>query len=251
MDLATEWRILGLSSDFEPMETGFLESIQLTPERREMPVYSVSEVALYLHIPEKTLRSWLFGRPYPKGGETVTSKPLIEPADPTGNRLSFYNLVEAHILKSTRQRDDVPMSAIRDALDWVTPDNPKHPLISRRFLTEGSALFEKRLGEIYNASKHGQMAFDILGPYLERIDRDSLGDPSALHPFIPSRPKSKVVTIKPGLSSGVPTVTGTGISIPVLYGRFKSGDTIDELADDYDLNREEVEDAIAYLDIAA
>jgi uncharacterized protein (DUF433 family) len=244
MDLFRKLQILGFEDDTEFMAI-------LPEERREVPLYSVPDSALYLHIPEKTLRSWLFGRPYPRGGGTAISRPLIEPADPSGNRLSFYNLVEAHILKSTRTRDEVPMSAIRDAIDWAIPDAPKHPLISRRFLTEGSALFEQKLGELINASKHGQVAFHILEPFLDRIDRDSTGDPSALYPFIPSKPASKVVVIKPGISSGVPTIAHTGISIPILYGRFKAGDSIADLSDDYSLKAEEVEDAIAYLDTAA
>jgi len=227
-----------------------IASAQMTAEdRREMPRYSVSEVALYLHIPEKTLRSWLFGRPYPTTTGTVRSLPLIEPADGVGQKLSFFNLVEAHILKSTRERDDVPMSAIRAAIDYAnqTPSVP-HPLITREFMTEGSFLFEEKLGEIINASKHGQLAFvPLIAGYLERIDRDSIGAPSVLYPFIPNRPTSRVVAIKPGVSSGVPTVSGTGISIPILYGRFNAGDTIQDLADDYELTTEQVEDAIEYL----
>jgi uncharacterized protein (DUF433 family) len=234
--------------DFED-EVGLLAT-PLVTDRREAPLYSVPEAALYLHIPQETLRSWLFGRRYLKAGQRVVSRPLIEPAEPGGNRLSFYNLVEAHILKSTRQRDEVPMLAIRAALDYATGGSVKHALISRRFLTEGSALFEERLGELINSSKHGQTAFHIVAPFLERIDRDSVGDPSALYPFIPSKPASKIITIKPGVSSGAPTITGRGISVAMLSGRFRAGDSIADLANDYDLKREEVEDALAYLDAA-
>ncbi len=89
-------------------------------DRREIPRYSVSEVSHYLRIPEKTLSSWLFGRQYTISGALRISPPVIAPADPTGSRLSFCNLVEAHILESTRDRDEVPMSAVRDALDCVS-----------------------------------------------------------------------------------------------------------------------------------
>jgi uncharacterized protein (DUF433 family) len=183
------------------------------------------------------------------GGGTRVSRPLIEPADASESKLSFYNLVEAHILKSTRQRDEVPMSAIRDALDYAAGDEPpSHPLITKKFLTEGRFLFEEKLGQLVNSSKFGQLAFDpIMLSYLERIDRDSVGSPFILYPFIPNKPTSKVVAIKPSVSSGVPTVSGTGISIPILYGRFTAGDSISDLADDYELSAEKVEDAIAYL----
>jgi uncharacterized protein (DUF433 family) len=178
----------------------------------------------------------------------VMSKPLITPADPTGSRLSFYNLVEAHILKSTRERDEVPMQEIRAAIDYAMADDPNpHPLITRKFETEGSSLFVSKLEQVVNYSKHGQLAFaELMRGYLDRIDRDTTG-PSGLYPFVPNKPASKVVVIRPGVSSGVPTVAGTGISIPVLYGRFTAGDSIPDIADDYDLTIEKVEDAIAYL----
>ena len=223
-------------------------------DRREIPLYTIPETALYLHLPVKTLRSWLYGRPYTLStGEMKHSRPLIEPADGNGYYLSFYNIVEAHVLKSTRERDEVPMQAVRDALDYASANDPSpHPLLSRHFLTEGRFLFEKSLAGLVNASKFGQMAFElIMLDYLERIDRDTLGSPFALHPFVPNKPLSKVVTIKPGVSSGVPTVSGTGISIPIMFGRFKAGDSIDDLAEDYELTKEQVEDAIAYLDEAA
>ena len=211
-------------------------------DRREAPLYSVADVSLYLRVPEKTLRRWISARSY---------QPLITPADGTGKRLSFFNLVEAHILKATRQRDEVPMSAIRDALDFAAGEPSAHPLITKQFLTEGRYLFEEKLGQLINSSKHGQLAFDvIMRDHLERIDRDSLGYPSGLYPFVPNKPASKLIVIKPGVSSGVPTVSGTGISILIVYGRFKAGDTIPELADDYELSHEEIEDAIAYLDAA-
>ena len=217
-----------------------------------MPRYTVTEVAQYLHMSPKTLRSWLYGRHYPTtGGGTGFFEPLIQPADPTGNRLSFFNLVEAHILLATRQRDDVPMAAIRAALDYASGDPSTHPLITKDFLTEGRFLFEEKLGELVNTSKYGQLAFDpILRGYLERIDRDSVGYPMLLFPFVPNRPASKVVVIRPGVSSGVPTISGTGISIPILYGRYQAGDTIPDLADDYGVSVEEVGDAIAYLEAA-
>jgi uncharacterized protein (DUF433 family) len=84
----------------------------------------------------------------------------------------------------------------------------------------------------------------------ERIDRDSVGSPFILYPFIPDKPSSKVVAIKPSVSSGVPIVSGTGLSIPILYGRFTAGDSISDLADDYELSAEKVEDAISYLHTA-
>ncbi|MDP9054447.1 MAG: DUF433 domain-containing protein [Acidobacteriota bacterium] len=239
-------RILDFDDD-EPVAE-FRMTGQPRTDRREIPRYTVAEVSLYLHIKESTLRSWIFGRPYPANGTIVQSGPLMEPADPGHGRLSFYNLVEAHILRTTRQQDEVPMPAIREALRYANARNAgPHPLITQQFETEGSSLFVSKLGELVNYTKQGQQAFaDLMQEHLQRIDRDTLG-PYALYPIIPNKPKSKVVTIKPGVSSGVPTVAGTGISISILFARYHAGDSIDDLIDDYGLSREQVEDSIEYI----
>ena len=109
---------------------------------REVPRYAVSEVTFFLHIPTNTLRSWVSGRTFPRISGESYSAPVIEPADGEGRTLSFYNLIEAHILKSTRQTDEVPMRFIRAAIDYVNEKYPaKHPLIN---------MSSKRLGVCYS-----------------------------------------------------------------------------------------------------
>ncbi len=46
-------------------------------ELRDQPAYALAEAARYLKLPAATLRSWTFGRPYPKAGKTVRFQPLI------------------------------------------------------------------------------------------------------------------------------------------------------------------------------
>src|SRR5437667_9922044 len=59
---------------------------------REHPTYSIQEGALYVHVPESTLRSWVLGRTYPVHGGVETFRPLIKASDPKRNLLSFYNI---------------------------------------------------------------------------------------------------------------------------------------------------------------
>ena len=66
-------------------------------DRREIPKYRVSDVALYLGIKERTLHNWFFGSSRTIGGEKRDYERLIEPAlhNPQGPSLSFFNLAEA------------------------------------------------------------------------------------------------------------------------------------------------------------
>ena len=221
-------------------------------DAREVPRYAIAEVSNFLHIPENTLRSWVSGRTYPRIDGEGFSRPLIDPADASGTFLSFFNLIEAHILKSTLRRDEVPMKYIRTAIDYVNDAYPsQHPLITQEFETEGQFLFVRKLGELINASLMGQLAMEpILKEYLSRIDRDTQKMPVALYPEIPGKPKSRAVAIKYGVSSGAPVVSGTGILVSALLGRKYAGDTLRDLASDYDIPEDQVEDALTYLEAA-
>lgn len=215
--------------------------IRFTGDVREHPRYSADEAADYLRIPASTMKAWLRGQNYQSGGKRHVFKPIIEAADPTNKLLSFYNLAEAHILRATRERE-VPLKNVRLALDYIRQKMPptRHPLLSHEFLTSGKEVFIDHLGTIINATTQGQVAMrEILEKYLKRIDRDDLGMPIQIYPVY-----SKHLAINASLSSGKPVLKGTGIMIAVLSQRRDAGETIPELAKDYGLNPQEVEEAI-------
>ena len=71
-------------------------------DQREIPRYGIKETAQYLGIPLATLNSWVNGRFYPTAAGKKFFKPLIKV--PAPGTLSFFNLVEAHILLATRKK---------------------------------------------------------------------------------------------------------------------------------------------------
>ena len=74
----------------------------LTNDLRDRPAYGLAEASRYLKLAAATLRSWLVGRKYPKGDGTGHWKPLILPSQMDPLLLSFWNLVEAHVLRALR-----------------------------------------------------------------------------------------------------------------------------------------------------
>lgn len=209
---------------------------------REFPRYSIPEAALYVRIPANTLRAWTLGQDYiTRTGQHRTFKPLIELADQRNKLLSFYNLVEAHILRFTTEQRGVPFKSIRKALDFVHDKIPgKHPLLTHNFETSGKDLFVQYLGQTINATAHGQHVMrEILEKYLALIPRDGYGFPIRVFPI-----HSKRLAIDPLFSSGKPIVKDKGIMASVLWGRTKSGETVAEIARDYGLTDIEVQEAV-------
>jgi len=209
---------------------------------REFPRYSISEAAFYVRIPATTLSAWTRGQDYrTSAGVHRTFKSVIELADPVNKLLSFYNLVEAHVLRSTTERRGVPLKNVRRALEYIRScSSAEHPLLVHDFEVSGKDLFIRQLGQTVNATRHGQLAMRrILDQYLKRIDRDAHGLPLRVFPI-----ESRRLVIDPQFSSGKPIVRDTGIVASVLWGRKNTGETISEIAEDYGLTELEVKEAI-------
>jgi len=227
-------------------------------DRRDVPRYGIEEAARCLGMSVATLDSWVNGRKYPTSTGQKFFKPLVELTAP-GN-LSFYNLVEAHILLSTRKKHRVEMPSIRRAIDYVRKTYPSaHPLLSENFLTDGKDLFIKKIEgptrqeQTINVSSWGQLGLGpILDFYLRRIERDDSGWPIRLFPIRMNWPGDltsdppRVVVIDPAVSSGRPVVNGTGVMAEVIFGRFNTGEGIESIAADYGLKVSQIEEAIRY-----
>jgi uncharacterized protein (DUF433 family) len=215
---------------------------------REIPSYGIPEAAHYLGIAEPTLRSWVLGRKYPTTAGFRTSQPLIIPANAKTETLSFYNLVEAHVLLFTRQVYGIQMPDVKNAIEYVRKKTgAARPLITQVFYTDGKHLFVKELESIIDASKLGQLGIrQILDLYLERIDWDKEGFAARLYPVRATSQKPRAVVIDPKISFGRPVIAGTGITASVLWHRKRLGEEIDEISKDYGLDKIAVEEAISY-----
>lgn len=226
-------------------------------EKRDDPrlvaAYSVAEAAHYLRMPEATLRSWVVGRLYPVAGQAKRSRPLIHSDDPNSQYLSFMNLVEAHVLAAIRRRHGVKLPKVRTALAYVRRQfQIVRPLMDQSFQTDGLDLFVERYGELINASREGQRAMkEIIGVYLKRIERDAEGLPIKLYPFtrdtqaeVSPASNPRVVVMNPTVSFGRPVIAGTGIPVVSIYERYKAGDSVADLADDFCVEISAIEEAI-------
>jgi len=210
------------------------------------PIYKFLEAARYLKIAPATLRSWVIGRSYPKGKGFGYFKPLIKLADKEQHLLSFNNLIEAYVLRSLRQEHGVSIKAVRTALNYAQAEfNIPRLLLSRELLTAAGELFLQRYGELINLSRSGQVALrKMLEAHLRRIEWDSKL-PVRLYPFI-DFDFQRLIAIDPLIKFGRPVIIRKAISTSSIVDRIDVGESLKAVADDYDLDVNEIEMAILY-----
>jgi uncharacterized protein (DUF433 family) len=217
---------------------------------RELPAYSLREASRYIHVPPATLRSWVLGRTYPLKAGEGSFQPLLALPDPDVLRLSFKNLVEAHILRALRTKHGVSISAVREALDEAQNRLGIDDLLyKQQLLTDAGRLFVESYGEAIQLTRADQLEmWFVLKAHLKRVERDARHIPLRLFPYLRARADDteRLVAIDPYVSFGKPIIAGKGISTIVLADRVEAGDPIDEVAADYDISPEQVEAAVVF-----
>jgi uncharacterized protein (DUF433 family) len=220
------------------------------PNLDERPRYTLAEAARYVRISQTTLRSWVAGRNYETAGGVRQSLPLILRPDPADARLSFPNLIEAHVLRALRTRHEVPMAAVRTALDYAENEfRIKRLLLRDDLKTAAGSVFLEYLGEIVDLGRSGQIVLkELLNAHLKRIDRDAAGLPLRLFPVNTARGLDgpKIVSIDPLISFGRPIIAGKGVRTQTIVERLDAGETREVVAADYQLEDHEIDEAILY-----
>ncbi len=218
---------------------------------RNQAAYGPAEAARYLRLPAATLRTWLVGRAYPRGEVQATFHPLIKPACAQPLQVSFYNLIEAHVLRALRTEHGVALAELRKAIAYAEKKLQLHRLLlSPQLRTHAGQVFLDRYVELINLSASGQLAMrKVFEDHLQRVEWDEWQFPVRLYPYIDSTQRSaaeRPIAIDPHVAFGRPIVRRAGISTAAIADRIDAGETVEALADDYDLTRDEIEQAVLY-----
>jgi len=215
---------------------------------RDLAAYAVVEACHYLLIPRATLRAWVAGRTYPTKAGQQFFRPVIRVPKKRPTMLSFVNLVEAHVLDAIRREHRIPLDRVRAAIDYLRNEfGSDHPLADHRLETDGLDLFVQKYGQLINISRAGQTAMrQLLEAYLRRIDRDAFGAAIRLYPFTRKGEgdQPRLIVIDPLVSFGRPVLAGSGVPTSIIAERYKAGDSIEELASDYNREPLDIEEAI-------
>jgi uncharacterized protein (DUF433 family) len=168
--------------------------------------------------------------------------------------LSFINLVELFVLADLRKIHGVPLQRVRAALGYVERTlGIARPLAHARFKTDGLDLFVEHLAPdlagsaLVNASAGGQVTVrEALEARLARVEWDRRGMAVRLFPLVRSdaavQPKS--IVLDPRRGFGRPVIAKTGIRASIVAERYRAGESARELAHDYGVDVEQIEDAV-------
>jgi uncharacterized protein (DUF433 family) len=224
--------------------------IATTTEIRDQPAYSLAEGSRYLRLPVATLRAWVLGRAYPTAGGARHFQPLVRPARRRPPQLSFWNLIEAHVLRSLRTDHGVSLRALRQALTYAQRElRIERLLLSQELCTDAGQLFLDRYRALINLSASGQLAMRrLFDQHLKRVEWDAWKFPVRLYPFLTADlpAEDRPIAIDPHIAFGRPVLVRSGISTAVLADRMDAGEAVEDLADDYSLTRAEIEQAVLY-----
>ncbi len=176
---------------------------------------------------------------------------------PSEAGLSFLNLIEIHVLAAIRRYHQLPLNRVRRAVGYVRQVfGTEHPLAEQPFETDGVDLFIRALDDtLINASRHGQLASrELMNAYLRRIERAPDGFPLRLFPLYRTdadtaqavQQAPSFIVVDPKMAFGRPVLAENGVPVDVVVSRYRAGDSIRDLVEDYALSSQAVEEAIRY-----
>jgi hypothetical protein len=135
--------------------------------------------------------------------------------------MSFWNLVEAFVLKGLREEHRMSFQRIRVATGELRRLYPElsHPLAQLDLAVLNRDLYSDRDGALVDASRGGQLGIrGVLELYLSRVEK---GEGGAIRLYLFTRPKlaaaPQFVAIDPTVSFGRPVIAGTSIPTAVLH----------------------------------
>lgn len=206
-------------------------------------IFTLRETAAYLGVPKSTVHWWARSQ--------GPQEPLITCFPSKGRQATvpFVGFAEAFVLSSFR-RAGVPLQRIRPAVEVLEKEiGVEHALASKRLYTDGAEVLfdyasksgEREVGELTVVRTQQRQFTGVVKDYLKRIHYG--GDGWADSVRLPTYEHAEVV-VDPRVAFGLPLVVAGGARVEDLVDRFQAGDSVSEIATDFSVPADQVEDVI-------
>lgn len=213
-------------------------------------IYDELLAAQTLRVPQSTLHWWL------EGGERRNRwyEPVLR-VSPTGSKtVTWGEFVEARYLREYRRTLQVPLPQLRRFITTLREETgAAYPLATARpWVGPGRRLFLEAQQaadldpELWAVVEPTTGATPLLLPgaqaFYERVEFSDPTDGVVLRLWPLGR--SAPIVIDPAVRFGQPTLRG--IPTQAIVGQVKAGDSVESVADDFDLKLDEVVVALTY-----
>ena len=223
-------------------ESGSRHLLPGLPPPTLRPVYTMTELVRYAKTSRSTARAWLRGYEYRTIGGPRAARPAA------GNRgseelLTFYDLVEVAAIAAAR-RVGVPLQRLRTAIDagrnlygW------ERPLVMERFKHDGHDIFvqDPDSGQPVNLSRWVRSRRAHIREVLKDLDYET----EMAARWWPAG-RDGGILVDPAVSFGRPVIEPSGVSTIAVLERWRAGELIEELAEDYGIPPSRIESALRY-----
>lgn len=218
--------------------------------RFETPLYTVAEAAAYLRVPRTTLETWAHGYTRKRQGRRYTKAEPIITSIPAGRRapeIPFIGLAEGMVLAAFRS-SGVPMQRIRPAVEVLKSElGLDHALASKRLFTDGAEILydyatkadEDDLRGLTVVRTRQRVFVPVIQDYLRRITYARDGWARRL-----KLPVSNNVIVDPERAFGQPIFAKGAVRVEDVLDRFEAGDSLEDVAYDFDVPVEDVEEVV-------
>lgn len=212
-------------------------------------LYTAPEAARLLKTPPATVRRWLEGHAYTRGGKTRVIDPLWRPRfGKVDNQLSlsFRDLIELRFVKAFVDQG-LSLQAVRACLELARECvREEQPFSTGRFRTDGKTIFLEGLAGSDDPAlidlRKNQYAFRSV---IERTFKDLDIEADEVLRWRPFHGKTSIV-IDPERSFGQPVAAASGVPTEVLVDAVRAEGSVARVAALYEVDRSVVADAVRY-----
>ena len=208
-------------------------------DRLTAPAYRIMEAARYARTSNQTIRNW----------EKIRGSHRVVSEREDREDLSYLQLIEVGVVAAMRKAN-VKLSTIRDGRKYLSEKFNSHfPFAQYRFKTDGKELFmdydqivQSEKDKLLNVTARGQLAWtDILSKLLLEFEYDmEIG--TVLRWKVDG--SDSPILIDPRVAFGSPHVNG--VPTWVIRDRWKVGESVADIADDYVLPKDMVTAALRF-----
>ncbi|MGH3048968.1 MAG: DUF433 domain-containing protein [Gaiellaceae bacterium] len=217
-----------------------------------MPLYTVAEAARFLGVPPSTFSTWARGYVRrPAGRPEVVGDPILTSVEaPSGYPvIPFVGVAEGMVLAAFR-RAGVSLQHIRAAVSILEKEiGIDHALASQRLYTTGAVILfdyadaksDRDLAGLTEVVSRQRVFAPVVRDYLKRIEYGTDGWAAKLVSPTTERP---IVVLDPARGFGQPIFIRGAVRVENVLDRWRAGESIAEVADDFGVPAEDIEDIL-------